>query len=173
MKSKKHQKVTPQKRERSTGMELLSWQAPSFRQVYRGPLWLAGMAVGVGLMIAFAIWQDILVLVITMILVALIYLFTHREIPEIYDYKLTNKAIIGPKNKYFFDDLAKFYVLHSPETHLNELHLIKKKGVQRDVTIQLGEMEPDELVSFLETQLVHDAEREEKLSEQFIRVLKL
>ena len=152
---------------------MLAWRAPSFRYVRRGWLWFVGMLTGFAVMLAFAYWQDSLPLAIALVLIVVIYLLTHHHLPEMEDYQLTDNALVTPRQVYYLADLQQFFVLHDPDTHLSELHLRKKKGAQRAVVIQLGGLDPELLTDALSLAVAMDSEREETLTEKWIRVLKL
>lgn len=155
------------------GATVITWQAPEFREVDRGPDWFLAAGILAVLLIGWSIWQNAYPFAIVVILIAGIYFLTHKEKPETVDIAITTNGIVANKRFYAYPEIVSFWIIFDPDNDVKTLTFTTKSGIVREITLQLADQDPSELRSFLSGHIYEDVERTETIIEKIIRICKL
>ncbi len=155
------------------GSTIITWQAPEFRDLDRGPNWFMFAGVLTVMLIAWSIWQGGYPFAIVVILIAGIYFLTHKEKPKDIKIALTTNGILADSRFYPYPEIDNFWILFNPETDVKTLNIYTKSGMIREITFQLDEQDPAEIRSFLGAHVYELPDRTESFIEKIIRVCKL
>ncbi len=92
------------------GTPLLSWRAPEHIHIRPNPRGLMVSTVLLALIIAYAIYTNSPIMAITFFLIGIVgYLFVTRD-PREFEFKVTNKGVVGGKTLYAFEDIHSFWI---------------------------------------------------------------
>ncbi len=173
MKQKKATAKSKDGKEFNYGSTVITWQAPEFREVDRGPNWFLAAGVLAVMLIAWSIWQDAYPFAIVVILIAGIYFLTHKEKPKSVEIAITTNGILADGRFYSYPDLDSFWIIFDPDNDMRTVNFYAKSGLVREVTLQLGDQDPSEVRSFLSAHIYEQTDRTETVIEKIIRVCKL
>lgn len=154
------------------GTPLIMWNAPEYAEHDHGPLWKGVMSIIVVALIIFGIITDSIPLVIVVVLFSGVYFLIHSHKPKILDIAITDVGVKNGDKFYSFEEIQTFWIIFDPP-HVKTLNLKVKKGLEKEISIQLQEQNPAEIRAFLNTQVPEWKNRTETFSEVLIRILKL
>jgi len=163
---------TTSKDKKKIGETIISWRAPETAPVERGITWQISAVIVAVLLILWGIWQKTVSFSILIFLISGIYFYYHREKPKIIRISLTTRGILVGNLFFPFADIAGFWIFYAPP-EISTLNFAVKKGILREVSLQIADQNPDEIRGFLELHLPEFLERKEKISEKIIRIFKL
>lgn len=155
------------------GRTILTWRAPEYRDVERGPRWMITAGVFALMLISWSIWQQAYPFAIVVILLAGIYFLTHSHKPKEVSISLTTGGILADKRFFPYTSMKVFWILYEPESNLKTLNVQMRSGMVREMSFQLEQQDPAEVRSFLGTHVFELEDREETIVEKTIRILKL
>lgn len=166
-------KADKAKKQPNYGATVITWQAPEFRELDRGPNWFLLAGITAVMLIGWSIWQGGYPFAIVVILISGIYFLTHKEKPKTIDIALTTNGIVADGRFYPYTEIDSFWILFNPETDVKTLNIFTKTGMVREITFQLADQDPSELRSFLGAHVYELPDRTETVIEKIIRVCKL
>jgi hypothetical protein len=145
-------------------MEPIFWQAYEFEHNEKTTdwFWIAGI-IGVTLAIVAVIFSNILFAVLIVIATASIIIFGNKE-PHLLDCEINNKGVRIQKTLYPYKNLEAFNVT---EGYSPKLVLRSTKTLMPLITVPIGNVHPDDIISTLSDVIKH----EEDLREPFAHLL--
>lgn len=155
------------------GVSIISWNAPEFREIHRGPIWklVAGIfALG---LIGWAIWQNTYAFAVVVLLIAGIYFLTHNHKPKQIEIDLRTNGILAASRFYSYSQMQAFWILFLPDEEIKSLNFTMKSGMVREVSLELEDQDPTEIRNFLSAHVYELENRTENSLEKIIRILKL
>lgn len=155
------------------GTTVITWKAPEYQDVERGPRWMAFAGGSALMMIVFSIWQDTYAFAVVVLLLAGIYFLTQNHKPKEIEISLTTNGILADGTFFPYTNMKHFWVIYEPDIPLKRLGFEMKSGMLRELHYELEQQDPTQVRSFLLTHVFELEDRSETFIEKIIRVLKL
>ena len=151
---------------------LLAWQAKTAPSHFRGPRWYLLAGGFVVACAAYGILRGEWSFTIVMILVAGMYVLTHRSPDTEKSIAILEQGIIFENEFTEWKFIKEFWMLQSP-TYI-ELHVVLRKGrLNEEITIQTGDADPHMIRSVLTKFIPERSGQGERLLDMIIRLCKL
>ena len=120
---------------------LLEWKTPEFIPVPRGRAWYITASVIVIALVAYAIFTSSITMAVVFILIAGMFLMTHRQKPRIVDVQITELGVKYDKNFYHYNAINAFWIVYHPP-YVRSLYLRLGGKNFKYVKIELNEQDP-------------------------------
>jgi hypothetical protein len=151
---------------------IMQWRAPEFIKHPKGALWFAIAALGVALLIFYAIQTNSFTMALAFLVLAGVYLIAHHKDPGEIDVKITTLGIRAGQRKIPFNQIKAFWIVYHPPK-IKTLKLLTTDKVLSEITIQLDGQEPGAVRDFMLKQVPEYEGRGENFIDAFIRITKL
>jgi len=149
----------------------ISWIAPEFIEYQKNPKWYVSLLIVGVILLAYAIWQkDILTFITFLALIFAAYVFAHRK-PKQVKVNLTGKGIGLNSEEYPYNSLKSFWIIYNPP-EVKTLHIETTQYLNKELVIQLQEVDPNDVRALLERYLPENFEKEESYTDKLMRKLK-
>jgi hypothetical protein len=145
-------------------MESISWQIHEYEHYEKTPdwFWIVGI-IGLTFAVLAVIFNNILFAVLIVVSTFSLIVFGNKE-PHLLDCEINKKGVRVNKTIYPYANLEAFNVT---EGHSPKLLLKSSKLLMPMITIPIGDIDPDEIVTPLSEVLKH----EEEMREPFAHIL--
>jgi hypothetical protein len=154
------------------GATVISWIAPEYTSYSKSSRWYIAAGLVVVLTLIYAAITSNWTMGLAVIVFTAVYQYTHvYHPPKNIRIELTEFGIRMPGVFFPYSQIQAFWIYYKPG--LKTLNLRVAKRFWADVVIQLGEQDPVEVRSFLVGQIAEWEGKDERLSELFLRILKL
>lgn len=138
---------------------LYTWEAKEYEQLVRPQSWYIGVFIFFFAMVAYALFEDNLLMGILFILFGLaIYLFEKKQ-PRTFNFQVTPDGVIVHTHLYEFDSLDSFWIFYEPSGK-KTLSLKSKKKYLPFIHIPIGQTNPVELRQVLLDYLPEEKQEE-------------
>ncbi|HBT81136.1 hypothetical protein A2757_02440 [Candidatus Giovannonibacteria bacterium RIFCSPHIGHO2_01_FULL_48_47] len=139
---------------------LMSWEAPEHELREKTPDWY--WAVGIiafGFLILAILLKNFLFAILVLLGGFTVAMYGVKQ-PKIVNFAITSRGIKVEDKLYPYDNLQFFWINYDPP-HVRELYLISKKTFQPQISIPLGQADPNEvrehLIKFLEEKEIEES----------------
>ena len=149
----------------------ISWEAPEFKELVKGPYWYMFYAGITVLLIGYGAYTNSLITIIAFSVMSLVGLtFAFRK-PEKITFTLTSTGIVVADKNFPYKIIKKFWIVYYPP-EIKTLNLETSAYLNSHIKIELGDQNPIEVKKFLKNYLPEDLDKEESLPEVIARKLK-
>lgn len=149
----------------------ITWQSPEFIYYHKSPGWYLGLAIFGLITMGYAVWRtDYLMLFTLIVMFTVAYFYAGRK-PKTITVTLSGKGVSLDKNLYYYKNLQSFWILYEPP-EVKTLNFETTNYLNRDITIQLENEDPNEIREFLLNFLPENLDREESTTDRLFRRLK-
>lgn len=149
----------------------ISWQAPEFRHYEKNIGWYTTLIAIAILVIGFFIIQQDYFAAITMAIIAALIVFFSRQTPEIVDIELNHTHISFGRLIFPYKHLKSFWIVDN-QNH-KTLNIETTTYINNLIVLELEDMEPEEIRSFLISYLPEHPERvKETFTQKIMHKLK-
>lgn len=151
---------------------LLSWDAPAVPHHNRSPRWYAAAGVVVLIAVMYGIFAGAWTVAVVALLVGAMYLFVLRGAqPPLKHCSLTTHGVSFDGAFTRWEDCAGFWMVATP--HATTLHIARSHPRQRDISIVMENVDPQEVRWTLARFLSERTDRHEHFLDMIIRICKL
>ena len=148
-------------------LTLLSWEAEEFTHHDKGKDWFWSVGiVTLGFFALALILQNYLFAILVLIGGFVVALHGSKK-PKVVRFSVTSRGIAVDNTLYPYDHLKCFWINYDPP-HIRDLYLISGKTFQPQITIPLGNTEPNEIREHL-IKFIEEKEVEESLFDTIAR----
>src|SRR5882724_5613908 len=149
----------------------ISWQSPEYVYYPKSTRWYISMGVIALVVLGYAIWtRDFIMFATLGCLFVAAYFFTKREPREI-TVSLSGKGVTINRVLYPYQQMKAFWIHYAPPD-IKTVNFETVNYVNRDISIQLEDQNPNSIRDFLLQYLPEDLDREEPYTEKLLRRLK-
>ncbi|MBI2024181.1 hypothetical protein HYT00_02240 [Candidatus Giovannonibacteria bacterium] len=141
-------------------LTLISWEAEEYTH-YEKPkdwYWALGI-VAIGFLGLAVIMENILFAILVILGGFAVGIYGSRK-PKVMTFAITSRGIKADRTLYPYDNLKHFWINYDPP-HIRELYIISKKTIQPQITIPLGNTDPnnvrEHLIKILEEKEIHES----------------
>ncbi|OGY54030.1 MAG: hypothetical protein A3A24_03135 [Candidatus Buchananbacteria bacterium RIFCSPLOWO2_01_FULL_46_12] len=154
------------------GQVFFSWQFSELPQYQRSKAWYIWAAIGVLVLLFFAILTRNFLFGLIVILTSLIIILFQRNIQTV-DFKIAEDGVLVNQRLYEYKNIKDFFIIYQPPT-IKTLYFELKGFLNPRLPISLENQNPIQIREVLLQYLQEDLEREhEPVSDQFSRFFKL
>jgi len=141
-------------------LTLLEWEAEEYEKHEKNKDWFWAVGiVTVGFFILAIILKNYLFALLSLIAGFAVATYGSRD-PKTISFAITSRGVKANDVLYPYDMLRYFWINYDPP-HVRELYLISKKMVQTQITIPLGQVDPnavrEHLLKFLEEKEIEES----------------
>ncbi len=154
----------------NTDEKIISFEAITWPFYERGKYWIIISFSLIGIIILISIFTNALSMGLLAASIGIWYVVHHKNEPECQTITITKNEIGGEKWKYSFKKIKSFWILQIPN-HPPVLHLILHS--EEEISVIIPPNQHIIIKQILKEYITEDETREEKISDTFIRVLKL
>ena len=167
----KHPK-TATETDKSTGKVILEWQAPEYIQYHKSKRWYVIAAIIVLIVAIVSLITGNWTMSLATITFAGVYLYLHKHHPpKIIKIKVTDMGIKVGKVFIPYSHMKAFWIIY--HEGMKTLNLSVMKSIYSDVVIHLNGQDPAEIRKILVSQVPEWEGKNERLSDVFLRLLRL
>lgn len=150
----------------------INWQAPEFMKYERSLLWYLIFFIVGGLLLAYAIYTSNFLFAIILTLIAIVLIFSSFRQPRNFNVEIGQTGIkIGTRN-YPYSQFRNFSIVYQPP-EINTLYIEFKAPLRERLSLSMGELNPNQVRSYLLQYIIEDLEREEEsLTDILSRILR-
>lgn len=149
----------------------LSWSAATVHDHERSTRWYVVGACAVLACAVYGVLSGSWTFSVVILLFAFLYFLLRNHPAPIRTFRITEKGVQFENIFTPFSDLREFWIIVTPLG--GELHITKKKGLNREIVIHTGALPLDQIRSTLGQALPERADRKERLVDKIIRICKL
>lgn len=168
------QKSLPELSLDSKGHErvVLAWTASEYIQHKKSARWYLGAAIFLLLMLVWGIYGGNWSMILALLVFGAVYEYLHaHHPPKQIKIKISELGVSAGEMFYPFSHIQAFWIIY--QHGLKTLNLRVSKHFFSDIIIQLEEEDPVKVRQYLVGQIPEWEGKEEKLSDQILRLLKL
>jgi hypothetical protein len=153
--------------------EYLSWEVYDRPKYERGRMWHIGMAVfGLGLLI-YAIASANFLFALIIVMFSLVTYLSSMSEPKRIKFAVTDSGIALGEAFYLYKDVSRYWFIYEPP-QVRTLYLEFKNTLRPRVTVDLGDMNPNQVRQVLGNFVREDFNEDEEPFSDFLgRVLKI
>ena len=151
---------------------VLSWVAPETIKHERGVLWKVIMTITVLASVIGGFCYDSATFSIAIMAFVVAYYFAHLEHPKDVEVKISKIGIKVGARKYSYSRIKAFWIIYEPP-YTKTLNIRVAEELITDITIQLDGQNPSQVREFLIEKIPELEGQREKLSDIFLRILKI
>ncbi len=156
---------------KSSKIEHIVWTAPEYQHYDKPREWYIWGTVLLGIVVLYTLWVgDYLMLLTILIIAGVAYAVSHRPPREV-NVTIDSKNITVNETVYPLKSVKYFWIHYQPP-EVKTLNLETTNYINRDITIQLEDQDPNEVREFLLRFLPEDTDREETYTEKLSRKLR-
>lgn len=152
--------------------QVLRWEAPEYVQHEKGWKWFlaAGLA-DLAFCVYAAVYQN-WTLLIALVLLSAMYVWQHGNVPKHVEIIVSHAGIKVGSKEYPYQNVKSFWIIYRPP-HVKTLNIRSNSKLLPDISIQLGDMDPAILRTYLCSQIREEEGKEETGIDALIRTFKL
>lgn len=150
---------------------LLAWTAQTQPELERGKRWYTVAGVTIVGLAAYGILTGQWTFTLVVLLMAGMYVLTHRSPPLTATIAITERGILFNDAFISYSDLEDFWLLQGAS--YIELRFARKKRLAPEIVIQLGDQDHQVVRSTLQQFLPERSDQRERLLDTIIRICKL
>ena len=151
---------------------ILEWEAPEFIKHEKGIFWFILAAFAIAGLVFYAIRTDSLSMAIAFIVLAGVYMISHRTNPGTISIKITTLGIQAGKQKIPYNKLKAFWIIYHPPK-VKTLKLLTTDRFMTELNLQLDGQAPGAVREQLLKEIPEYEGRGEHFVDALIRSLKL
>jgi hypothetical protein len=148
-----------------------SWKAREYIYHEKNPGWYLVIGFLGLLVLAYALLTRDYIMFITLLVVLAVAIAYARRKPRIITITLSGSGVTVGRETYPFSNLKTFWLIYRPP-EVKTLYLETTNYVNRDLSVELENQDPNEVRKFLLRFLPEDLKREESYTDQLLRKLK-
>jgi hypothetical protein len=153
--------------------EYLGWDIFEYPKYERGRMWFLGMGIGGGGLLIYAVLTANFLFALIIIMFALVTYMSSVGEPKKIRFSVTDAGISIGNTFYMYRDINRYWFIYEPPA-IRSLYLEFKNALRPRVTVDLGDMNPNQVRQVLANFVREDFnEDEEPLSDYLGRVLKI
>lgn len=156
----------------ATDRGVISWIAPEFVYHKRGRMWYLVSSTITLLLVIYGILTDSPTMAIAFLMLYGVYFLVHNKKPKQINIIISELGIKADKKFYPFSIIKGFYILYNPP-YLSELRIETTAKIMSQITLQLADIDPVPVRSYLVKQIPEIEGKEESFLDTLTRVLKL
>jgi hypothetical protein len=149
----------------------ISWKAREYVYYEKNPGWYIIIGVIGLLVLAYALLTRDYTMFVTLLVVLIVGVAFAARKPRTITVTLSGSGLAVGREAYPFSNLKSFWIVYRPP-EVKVLYLETTNYVNRDLTVQLENQDPNEVRKFLLKFLPEDLRREEEYVEQLLRKLR-
>lgn len=134
-------------------------------------MWYAGGTITLACFAAYGMWSGAWSFAAVMALIGLVYFLLRKTPTYLRKVTILQEGIDMNGILLRWDDCRSFWVIRTPQW--NELHVRRKFGMPRVLSVQTGRIDPMQIRALLSQFLPEEADRHEHLVDRIIRICKL
>ena len=149
----------------------ISWQALEFEHHEKNGKWFLWLLIFGLALLGYAAWQkDFFMFLTFFLLILAIYLYARKK-PKTVMIELAGRGIKLDADLYPYSTLKAFWIIYEPP-QVKIVGLETTHSLNRELILQLDDMDPNTVREFLLQYLPEDLEREENYSDKLMRKLR-
>ncbi|MDD4995294.1 MAG: hypothetical protein PHW53_02435 [Patescibacteria group bacterium] len=150
----------------------ITHEVPEFIKHERSLLWYIVAFLIAGGLVTYAILSGNFLFAVIVVLIGVIIVLTSFREPRKLSFEIDPMGVAVGGKRYKFTDFKDFSIIYNPP-ETNTLYLEFRMPLRERLSVQLGDMDPNEVREYLMNFLKEDLEREqESLSDILSRLLK-
>lgn len=149
----------------------ISWSAPEFIHYPKNAWWFVGLTViGLGLAVYFAFRKEFLNAFLFLLFYMIAYYYSKIK-AKILEIKIDEKGVTFGGNHISYAQIKSFWIVYEPDV-VKTLNFETTAYLNRFITLQLGNTDPEQVREVLSEHIVEDTDRGEQISDKLARTLK-
>ncbi|HCC22937.1 TPA: hypothetical protein DF272_02045 [Candidatus Falkowbacteria bacterium] len=149
------------------GEVLFEWSAPEFERHDRSRIWYIATGIALAAVLIYAIVTMNFLFLVIILLVSLILVMQHYLDPKDITVKISTSGVLVGQRFHYFQDFKVFWLAYYPP-EVKNLYL-EFRGMRRDkLSLPLGDLNPLDIRSALESYIEEDLRRENEPIEDYL-----